>query len=106
MKFEYSEKIIALCKHAEKVNEEKLVTLAEKIAENIENDKIIYVFGTGHSYMAGLEMFFRAGGLGNVCAMLDPDVLVTFGARRSGPMEQTPELPMLSIILTALKQEI
>ncbi|HPW52783.1 MAG TPA: SIS domain-containing protein [Erysipelotrichaceae bacterium] len=90
MKFEYSEKIIALCKHAEKVNEEKLVTLAEKIAENIENDKIIYVFGTGHSYMAGLEMFFRAGGLGNVCAMLDPDVLVTFGARRSGPMEQTP----------------
>ncbi|MGI6608501.1 MAG: sugar isomerase domain-containing protein [Erysipelotrichaceae bacterium] len=89
MSFEYSEKILALCKQAEEANREQLVVLAEKIAENIENDKIIYTFGTGHSYMAGLELFFRAGGLGNVCAMLDPDTKLMFGARRSGAMEKT-----------------
>ena len=85
---------------------EKVIYLSEKIAENIENDKIIYVFGTGHSYMAGLEMFFRAGGLGNVCAMLDPDVLVTFGAEEVDRWKKLLVLQMLSMILTELKPEI
>lgn len=89
MNFEYSEKIIELCKHAEEVNKDALKEFAQKIAENIENDKIIHTFGTGHSHMLGIELFARAGGLGNVNAMLDPDTLTSFGARRSGAMEQT-----------------
>ncbi|HPX33285.1 MAG TPA: SIS domain-containing protein [Erysipelotrichaceae bacterium] len=89
MNFEYSEKIIELCKHAEEVNKEALKKFAQKIAENIENDKIIHTFGTGHSHMLGIELFARAGGLGNVNAMLDPDTLTSFGARRSGAIEKT-----------------
>ncbi len=86
---EYSEKISALCKHAEKTNKESLKVLATKIAENIENDKLIHTFGTGHSHMLGIELFVRAGGLGNINAMLDPDTLTSFGARRSGEVERT-----------------
>ncbi|HPW52782.1 MAG TPA: SIS domain-containing protein [Erysipelotrichaceae bacterium] len=89
MYYEYSEKIMALCKQAEEVNKEALKTFAEKIAENIENDKLIHTFGTGHSHMLGIELFVRAGGLGNVNAMLDPDTLTSSGARRSGALEQT-----------------
>ncbi|MBQ1826566.1 MAG: SIS domain-containing protein, partial [Erysipelotrichaceae bacterium] len=63
--------------------------LAEIFAEKIENDKIIHTFGTGHSHMLGIELFARAGGLGNVDAMLDPDTLTAFGAQRSGAMEKT-----------------
>ena len=89
MLFEYGDKILEVIKVAEEKNKDVIKTLAEKFAENIENDKMIHTFGTGHSHMLGIEMFARAGGLGNVDAMLDPDTLTSFGAQRSGAMEKT-----------------
>ena len=38
--------------------------------------------------MIGIELFCRAGGLANVDAVLDPDALPNFGARRSGALEK------------------
>ncbi len=87
--YEYQEKIVALINHAIETNKEVIDKLAIKFAENIENDKVIHTFGTGHSHILGIELFARAGGLGNVDAMLDPDVLTSFGAQRSGAMEKT-----------------
>ena len=84
--YEYQEKIVALINHAIETNKEVIDKLAIKFAENIENDKVIHTFGTGHSHILGIELFARAGGLGNVDAMLDPDVLTSFGAQRSGAM--------------------
>lgn len=89
MAYEYQEKITALIDYAIDQNKETIDMLANKFAENIENDKIIHTFGTGHSHILGIELFARAGGLGNVDAMLDPDVLTSFGAKRSGAMEKT-----------------
>ena len=90
MEFEYGQKIIEVIKKAEEVNKEAIKTLAMKFAENIEGDHIIHTFGTGHSHMIGIELFARAGGLGNVNAILDPDTLTAFGAQRSGAMEKLP----------------
>ena len=70
MNFEYGDKIIDVIKNAEEKNKEIIKELAVKFAENIENDKVIHTFGTGHSHMLGIELFARAGGLGNVDAML------------------------------------
>ncbi|MBQ6559813.1 MAG: SIS domain-containing protein [Erysipelotrichaceae bacterium] len=89
MLFEYGDKILEVMKLAEEKNKDTIKELAEKMAENIENDKMIHTFGTGHSHMLGIELFARAGGLGNVDAMLDPDTLTSFGAQRSGAMEKT-----------------
>ena len=89
MIYEYGDKIIELLKVAEENNKDVIMQVAEKFAENIENDKIIHTFGTGQSHMLGIELFARAGGLGNVDAMLDPDTLTSFGAGRSGAMEKT-----------------
>lgn len=89
MNFEYGDKLIEVIKVAEEKNKEVIKELAVKFAENIENDKVIHTFGTGHSHMLGIELFARAGGLGNVDAMLDPDTLTAFGAQRSGAMEKT-----------------
>ena len=89
MNFEYGDKIIDVIKNAEEKNKDIIKELAVKFAENIENDKVIHTFGTGHSHMLGIELFARAGGLGNVDAMLDPDVLTSFGAQRSGAIEKT-----------------
>ena len=90
MIYEYGDKIQELLKVAEERNKDVIDLLAKKVAENIENDKVIHTFGTGHSHMLGIELFARAGGLGNVDAMLDPDTLTSFGAQRSGAMEKTP----------------
>jgi len=89
MIYEYGDKVLAILKQAEEVNKNNIDILAKKFAENIEADKLIHCFGSGHSHMVGIEMFGRAGGLGNVDAMLDPDVLTSFGAVRSSKIEQT-----------------
>lgn len=86
--FEYMNKIDELLHRVAEANKDEIEKLAEMFANNIKEDKIIHVFGTGHSHMVGIEMYARAGGLGNVNAMLDPDVLSSFGARRGCAVEK------------------
>jgi len=86
--FEYVNTINEILKDVEANNHDNIKIAAEKFAEAIMNDKIIHTFGTGHSHMIGVEMFARAGGLGNVDAMLDPDVLTSNGTARSGSIER------------------
>ena len=66
--------------------------VVEQMVKTIKEDGIIFGFGTGHSHMLPMEMFGRAGGLANVCAMLDESILNGGGARRSSKMEQLPGL--------------
>ncbi len=68
---------------------EKVLSKAIKLfADAIINDNMIHILGTGHSHMIGLEGFIRAGGLGNVNAVLDSVVLTSEGARRGSAMEK------------------
>jgi len=49
-----------------------MVRVADLWTDVIQNDHLIYVFGSGHSrYIAG-ELYFRAGGLGSVMIINDP----------------------------------
>ena len=89
MNYDYSKKIVELLENAEKKNKEVIDLLSKKFADCIEEDHIIHTFGTGHSHMIGIELFARAGGLGNINALLDPDTLTGFGAQRSCAMEKT-----------------
>ena len=89
MFFEYSSKLMTLLEQVEQVNKEAIATLANEFARCIKEDKIIHLFGTGHSHMMGVELFARAGGLGNIDPLLDPCTLTSFGAQRAGKMEQT-----------------
>jgi uncharacterized phosphosugar-binding protein len=87
--FEYMNRITEILQQVYETNKDSIKMLAEKFAENIMADKLIHTFGTGHSHMLGIELFARAGGLGNVDAMLDPDTLTAFGAVRSSLLEKT-----------------
>lgn len=74
-------------------DEEKnaLQTAAHKLAEQIAGDRLIYIFGPGgHSNLAAQELFFRAGGLMHINAILDEGTLLSNGALRSMAMERTP----------------
>lgn len=86
--FDYMNEINSLLKKVYETNKDTIKVLARLVADNIKNDKIIHTFGTGHSHMIGIEAFGRAGGLGNVNAILDPDVLTSNGAQRSCALEK------------------
>ena len=90
--FTYMKHAIALLEKIDQEQGQQIKLAAEWVADNIREDRMIHVFGTGHSHMIGIEMFVRAGGLANVNAMLDPDVLTANGARRSGALEKLPGL--------------
>ena len=85
---DYINQITEVIKKVDETQKETIMELAVVFAKNIKDGKVIHTFGTGHSHMIGIELFARAGGLANVNAMLDPDTLTAYGARRSGAMEK------------------
>ncbi len=87
---EYLEKICAVLREIETTQRENMQCAAEKVAEVIENDGLIHVFGCGHSHIPALDTFYRAGGLANVSAMLDCDLMLHNGAAKSSRMEKMP----------------
>ena len=85
---EYLTKIIENLKRIESEEGEKLQRVSEMVADTIVNDGLIFVFGCGHSHLPGLDTFYRAGGLANVSAMLDTDLMLHNGAAKSSRMEK------------------
>ncbi len=84
----YCEKIIDILNEIKTTQKDKILLAADMVAETIQNDGIIYIFGCGHSHLIGLDCFYRAGGLVNVSAMLDTDLMLHNGAAKSSKMEK------------------
>lgn len=61
---------------ARAANAASLAVAARVIEDAVAGDGIVYVFGSGHSQLAALELNRRAGGLANVQVVFDP----TWGA--------------------------
>jgi uncharacterized phosphosugar-binding protein len=62
--------------------------VAQWAAESIRKDRLVFVFGAGHSALLCQEMFARAGGLLQVQPILDPGLDFFAGARRQGGFER------------------
>lgn len=84
----YYEQIINVLDKIRHTQQECIHKAAKMVAETIKNDAIIYMFGCGHSHLIGLDCFYRAGGLANVSAMLDTDLMLHNGAAKSSVMEK------------------
>ena len=85
---EYFNKIKDLVDEVEETQYDKIVEAADILAQKIEEDQLLHIFGTGHSHMIAEEMFVRAGGLASVNALLDENVILTAGARKSSKLEK------------------
>lgn len=85
---EYLENIIENLRDIENTQSEKIAEAARIVADVIKNDGLIFVFGCGHSHIPALDTFYRAGGLANVSAMLDTDLMLHNGAAKSSRMEK------------------
>ena len=84
----YYSEIINILKKIKTTQKGKIESASKIVAKVIENDGIIYIFGCGHSHLIGLDCFYRAGGLVNVSAMLDTDLMLHNGAAKSSKMEK------------------
>jgi uncharacterized phosphosugar-binding protein len=84
----YFKKIKQLIDTVEKDEIGALNHAASKIAECIQNNGILHVFGCGHSHMLGEELFYRAGGLVPVSPILIEDLMLHKGAVRSSKLER------------------
>lgn len=86
--YEYIKKLNQSIDKLIATNKEPLEHTIELFAQSIIEDNMIQVLGTGHSHMIGLEGFIRAGGLGNINAILDSTVLTSDGALRGSELEK------------------
>ena len=84
----YLDNILSILSKIKDTQKSKMEEAAQMIAETIKNDGIIYIFGCGHSHLIALGCFYRAGGLANVSAMLDTDLMLHNGAAKSSRMEK------------------
>ena len=85
----FKENIIDIFTKIEK-EEENIKKAADIMARSINQDKIIHVIGSGgHSNMGAEEMFYRAGGLIPINAILDAGINLIHGAKRTTTIERT-----------------
>ena len=88
---DYLDRVQALMRAIVVEEADPLDRAAEKLASQVAADRLIHVFGPGgHSNLASQEIFFRAGGLMHVSAILDEGTLLSNGALRSMAIERTP----------------
>lgn len=62
-------------------NTQSLPAVANVIGQSLANNGVLHVFGSGHSSLLAQEVFYRAGGLAPVNAMLDVNLTI-FGTSR------------------------
>lgn len=77
----------------QRVHDEQLPALnaaATRLADCIIGGGLWHVFGSGHSQLLAAELFYRAGGLVPVNAILDLPLSVMVNARRSTWLERIP----------------
>lgn len=87
----YYDEIKKIIDEIRSTERENILTAARMIADQVKSDKLVYVFGPGgHSNLAAMEIFFRAGGLMHVSAMIDQDTMLSAGALKSMQVERLP----------------
>lgn len=75
----------------ESLQEEQLGSIREAgrlVAEVLRADRLVHVFGTGHSHMLAEEGLYRAGGLAPVNAILESGLMLHEGAAVSTRLEK------------------
>src|SRR5699024_4361042 len=88
---EYLSRIVALQERILAEETSAVSIAASMLADQIRADRLVHVYGPGgHSNLASQEIFFRAGGLMHISAILDGGTLLSHWALRSMAIERTP----------------
>jgi uncharacterized phosphosugar-binding protein len=85
---EYCDGITAMLKGLVSSERDRLALAQGWVADALAEGGLIYVTGSGHSHMIAEEVFYRAGGVAPVQAILDPALMLHQGAHRSTVLER------------------
>ena len=85
---EYLDSIAGILSRIESEEADALGRASGAVADVICGDGLVHVFGCGHSHLAALDAFYRAGGLACVSPVLDEDLMLHDGAAKSSRMEK------------------
>lgn len=80
-----------LCRNLEEITvnqAERIEAAAKAFARALENDRNIFLFGTGHSHMLAEEVFYRAGGLVKIQPVFETPLMLHESASKSTEMER------------------
>lgn len=87
----YYKEVIGIIDDIHQHEKERILQCARVIADQVEKDRLVYIWGPGgHSNLAAMEMFFRAGGLMHVSAILNQETMLSNGAMKSMYVERLP----------------
>jgi uncharacterized phosphosugar-binding protein len=84
----YAEIVTGLLRRVVDEERENIERAADLMVDSLSKDRFIHVFGTGHSMMMAVEMFYRAGGLVRVYPLLDLSISALNGAVKSTLLER------------------
>ena len=88
---QYYEKVTEYMRRIRDEEADSMKKAAVRIADQVAADRLVHIWGPGgHSNMAAMEVFFRAGGLMHMSAILDGGTLISDGALRSMQIERLP----------------
>lgn len=86
----YLDKVISALRKIEEAQSENIEKAALLMADAIEKDELIHVYGGGgHTTLVMGEMFFRAGGLANINPVMEPGLSVFNQALKYLELERT-----------------
>ena len=86
---DYIGRLIELLKLVETDLKGPIDSAAEMMADAFENGGMLHAFGTGHSHVIALELFYRAGGFANINPILIPELMLHESASDSSQRERT-----------------
>lgn len=89
---EYLRNLERLLEQVRSESVDSLEKAAQAVAGCIAQGGLVHVFGTGHSHMLAEELFYRAGGLGNINPILEADLMLHLSASKSTEFERTSGL--------------
>ena len=85
---QYLDCITGILSRIEREDAAALECASDAVSDVICRDGIVHVFGCGHSHLAALDTFYRAGGLACVSPVLDEDLMLHDGAAKSSRLEK------------------
>lgn len=68
--------------------QQKILQAGAALADTLEGDGLLYVFGCGHSHILAEELFYRAGGLAAVSPIFESSAMLHEGAVKSSEIER------------------
>lgn len=86
----YFNKIEEILHKIKETQSESIKTIAQKLSDIVQDGGVIYAFGAGHSHTLTEEIAGRAGGLLQIRAILEPELIDIQGRGKSTQLERTP----------------